>query len=130
MSYVITIRRNSPISPDELRSAIDGDSQFTIATGDVVVSDDILELAWCPDDAAKPEYFSLSNGAIDVTTPSNGALQRMQTLAHALDAEVTGEEGEDLTDVEVPGVEAGGCGPVVWSMLFMSVLLLGYWLAN
>ena len=128
MSYVVSIRRDTAITADELRSIVQGDPQLTAATGTVDRPDDVIELAWQADENAEPEFFVLSQGVVDVTTPSNNALKKMQAVAERLGAQVFGEEGEELTDVEVSDNVAGGCGPVAWTILLFLILVGGYWL--
>ena len=128
MSYVVSIRRDTAITADELRSVVEGDPDFTISTAADEHADEAIALAWQADENADPEFFVLSHGAVDVTTPSNNALKKMQAVAEQLGAQVFGEEGEELTDVEVSDVGSGGCGPVAWTVLFFLILVGGYWL--
>lgn len=128
MSYVVSIRRDTAITADELRSVVQGDPEFTISTAVDEHADDAMVLAWQVDENADPEFFVLSQGAVDVTTPSNNALRKIQTVAERLGAQVFGEEGEELTDVEVSDNVPGGCGPVAWTILLFLILVGGYWL--
>lgn len=128
MSYVVSIRREAAITSEELRAIVEGDPELTISTAADEHADDAMLLAWQADENADPEFFVLSQGAVDVTTPSNNALKKMQAVAEQLGAQVFGEEGEELTDVEVSDVASGGCGPVAWAILLFLVLVVGYWL--
>ncbi len=128
MSYVVTIKRDIEITVLELQSAIQDDLEFKPASPGVELDDGVLDLEWQPEDRENPEYFILSDGAIDVTTPSNLALRKMQQLATKLGAEVVGEEGESLTEVEVPPDVEQGCGPVGWTVIILLVVFFGYWL--
>jgi hypothetical protein len=130
LSYVVSIRRDTAITSEELRAIVEGDTELTISTAADEHADDAMLLAWQSDENADPELFVLSQGAIDVTTPSNIALKKMQAVAEQLGAQVFGEEGEELTDVEVSDVASGGCGPVAWTILFFLIVVGGYWLIN
>ena len=128
MSYVVSIRRDAAITSKELRAIVEGDPELTISPAADEHVDDAMVLAWQADENAYPEFFVLSQGAVDVTTPSNNALKKIQAVAEQLGAQVFGEEGEELTDVEVSDVASGGCGPVAWTILFFLILVGGYWL--
>lgn len=130
MSYVVSIRRDAAITVDELQSAVEADPEFSVETSTVQLADGVMELAWRPTEDADAECFVLSKGVIDVSTPSNSALRKMQAVAANLGAQVFGEEGEDLTDVEVADALPGGCGPAAWTVLLVLVLLAGYWLLS
>ena len=74
----------------------------------------------------------LSSGCINSgTTASNAVLAKMQAMAKSLNASLVGEEGENLTAVEIPGSEitlksGAGCllavlvllAAVVWWFFF------------
>jgi hypothetical protein len=126
LSYVVSIRRDKAITADELRSVVEGDPEFSDSTAADEHADDVMVLAWQTDENADPEFFVLSQGAVDVTTPSNNALRKMQAVAEQLGAQVFGEEGEEVTDVEVSDVASGGCGPVAWTILFFLIVVGGY----
>jgi len=130
MSYVVSIRRDAAITSEELRAIVEGDAELTISTAADEHADEVMVLAWQTDENADPEFFVLSLGAVDVTTPSSNALRKMQAVAEKLGAQVFGEEGEELTDVEVSDVGSGGCGPVAWTILIFLILVGGYWLIN
>lgn len=109
MSYVVSIKRESaPIAQSEFESMLEGISGFRKEGSDVL---------WqAADPKSKKNYFVLEeSGVISVNTPSNAGLRAMQELAKPLRARVIGEEGEDLTDVEVPEGEASllGCATVI-----------------
>lgn len=130
MSYVISVDRDTPITGDELRAITESDPEFSLSD----ISDDdsaqTFELNWRPDDQAKPTAFILNDGTIDVTTPSNAALQKLQSLAKILGAKVVGEEGEDLSTTEIADVPSQGCGPVAWTATLIAALVIGYWIFN
>ena len=127
MSYVVSIRRKSPITEQELLAAVESDDQFSIAeTGDL--SNDSFVLHWSGKNETPIEYFVLHRGEIDITSPSNSALEAAQSLAALLGADVVGEEGEDLTNVNIPETNSAGCGPFVWAILGIGAFLLLYWI--
>ena len=127
LSYVVSIRRDVAISGNELQAAVENDPELTIAVSDVDLVDDVVEIEWRPEKDAEPEYFVLFKGVVDVTSPSNGALMKIQSLAVTLEAQVFGEEGEVLTDVKVTDTAPIGCGPAAWTVLLFSMLLFAYW---
>jgi hypothetical protein len=127
LSYVVSIRRKSPITEQELLAAVESDDQFSIAeTGDL--SNDSFVLHWSGKNETPIEYFVLHRGEIDITSPSNSALEAAQSLAALLGADVVGEEGEDLTNVNIPETNSAGCGPFVWAILGIGAFLLLYWI--
>jgi hypothetical protein len=131
VSYVVSLQKEGGISVAGLRLAIEGDFEFTIAEESGQSEYEVFELSWqAPDSDSGPEYFMLDHGRIDITTPSNGALRKLQSLAEKLGAEVIGEEGETLTDVNVPDVPEGGCGPAIWTFFVLAVFLVIYWLID
>lgn len=130
LSYVVSILRDTAISGKELQAAVESDPELTIAVSDVELADGVLKIEWRPEKHADPEYFVLFKGVVDVTSPSNSALKAIQSLAVTLEAQVFGEEGEELTDVEVSNTTPGGCGPVAWTVLIFSLFLFAYWVVN
>ena len=126
MSYVVSIRRELPITGQDLVAAIDGDKHFSIAENEDLTDASVV-LRWKKEADSATEYFVLHRGVIDITTPSNAAMEAAQTLADSLDAEIIGEEGEDLTGVSVPDDDAVGCGPFIWATLGIGALLAIYW---
>jgi hypothetical protein len=127
LSYVVSLRRDVAITGEELQSAIQDDSEFTISNSAVEPAGDVMEMVWKLNEDIDAEVFVLSQGVVDVSTPSNSALIKMQAVAEILGARVVGEEGEELTDVEVSDAVPGGCGPVTWTILIVLVFLAGYW---
>lgn len=127
MSYVVSIRRKLPITEQDLIAAIDGDRYFSIADTDELTSD-LVVLHWREQADSAKVNFVLHRGVIDITTPSSSALEAAQSLAVSLGAEVFGEEGEDLSNFNVPDNVAVGCGPFVWAILGIGALLVVYWL--
>ena len=84
-------------------------------------------LHWSGENETVVEYFVFSRGEIDVTSPSNSALEAARSLAVLLGADVVGEEGEYLTNVNFPETNSAGCGPFVWAILGIGAFLLLYW---
>jgi hypothetical protein len=127
LSYVVSIRRKIPITGQELLAAIESDDQFSIAeTGDL--SDDSFVLHWDEDNETAREHFVFHHGEVDITSPTNSALEAAQSLAASLGANVVGEEGEDLADVNFPETDSTGCGPFVWAFLGIGTFLVLYWI--
>ena len=129
MSYVVSIRRKSPITEQELLTAVERDNQLSIAEADDL-SDDSFVLQWSGENETAMEYFVFHRGEIDITSPSNSALEAAQSLAVSLGADVVGEEGEDLTNVNVPETNSAGCGPFVWAIFGIGAFLFLYWIID
>ena len=127
MSYVVSIRRKSPITEQELLTAVESDDQFSIAEADDL-SNDSFVLHWSGENETVVEYFVFHSGEVVITSPSNPALEAAQSLAVLLGANVVGEEGEDLTNVNFPETNSAGCGPFVWAILGIGAFLLLYWI--
>ena len=126
MSYVVSIRRRTAVTVDELRAIVDNDDELRILEGDSVPAG-TMTLEWQDERGSRAEMFVLSDGVIDATTPSSAALAKLQSLAAALGAKVIGEEGEDLTDVEIGDDVPGGCGLLGWTIVFLATLVTAYW---
>jgi hypothetical protein len=95
VSYVITIqRRDHPLSVGEIERAMSGDPEF------VAVGTGCWQWAAAPTGA---ELF-LNSGEDNLWTDGGRgwtapvALDKLRSLAKALDARVLGEEGEELTE--------------------------------
>jgi len=127
LSYVVSIRRKSPISEQELLAVVESDDQFSIAEANDL-SNDSFVLHWSGESEAVVEHFVFHDGEVDITSPSNPALEAAQSLAALLGANVVGEEGEDLTNVNFPETNSAGCGPFVWAILGIGAFLLLYWI--
>ena len=127
MSYVVSIRRKSPITEQELLAAVESDDQFSIAEADDL-SNDSFVLHWSGESETVVEYFVFHHGEVDITSPSNPALAAAKSLAALLGANVVGEEGEDLTNIDFPETNSAGCGPFVWAILGIGAFLLLYWI--
>lgn len=125
MSYVVAITRyGSPLSTREVQSVFRADPSFTVEEAE---SSEGLVASWRASPTAASEIFVYSDGAIAVTTPSDAALLKMQQIAKTLNASVTGEEGEDLTDVElVPRSTAGG---IAMGIVLLAAIIAGlFWI--
>jgi hypothetical protein len=130
VSYVVSVQRDAPITGHELHSIAENDPEYSLSDISGDDSAPTFELTWQPDNQAKPVSFVLHDGTIDVSTPSDFTLRKMQSLAKLLDANVVGEEGEDLTTTEVVDVPSQGCGPIVWAVALVVAFLIGYWVLN
>jgi hypothetical protein len=122
MSYVVSIRRMEPagITAEEFRSLAARDDSLHVADPHPEASEsECCDVEWSPSSGGSPVLFAYYAGEVSVATPSHAALRKMQELARLLGAKVIGEEGEDLTEVEVPDWEispvAGlsGCAVIV-----------------
>ena len=122
MSYVVSIKRAKPaeVTAEEFRSLAAQDVSLREIDRDPnAPEEDCCDIEWSPPSGRSPVLFTYYSGEVSVTTPSHASLKKMQEIAARLNAKVIGEEGEDLTEVEVPSWEfspaAGlsGCGVVV-----------------
>lgn len=131
MSYIITLRRSlgKPISAEEVHSVIEHASDLELESAPSEV-DEVL-FRWTGGEEGSPLDLLFSRGEIETaTTPSNAALRRLQRLAEELNASLFGEEGEDLSDVDVPDIETAKAS--VWgavAVVAFVVALLIWWLA-
>ena len=130
MSYVVTISRDAPIKDDELRTVLEQFAELEISQTPHPDNGASLEIRWQPKGGAEPSYFVLSEGKINAYTPSDEALEQLQALAKSLQAQVIGEEGENLSEIKVPDIPASGCGPLVWTIAVIGVFLVAYWIWN
>jgi len=121
MSYVVSITRANPtLSRSEVEEVIRSDPSFTLEEAH---NADTLVATWRESPTARSEAFVFADESIDVTTPTHAALGKMQQIAVALHASVTGEGGEDLTDVEVEARST--VGGTVAGLLVLAVLAAG-----
>ncbi|MCG8606303.1 hypothetical protein MJD09_15130 [bacterium] len=130
LSYVVSVRRDTPITVEELRTLLAGKPEYTMSEISGAVDDESLELRWNSDSSAEEAVFVLSGGKIDSFTPSDETLAQLQVLANLLKAEVFGEEGENLTQVTVAANASGGCGPFIWSAVGIAAFVFIYWIWN
>ncbi len=114
MSYTVSIRRTpeNPLTESEIRALVDGDPTLSLDSTAGVPGE--LILRWQADPHSESVGFLFSDGCLDTAAaPSNASLRRMQSWAAALDARLVGEEGQDLTEIDVPSAEVGtgtACG--------------------
>lgn len=122
MSYVVSIKR--PISKHDLFAATEGDQEFSIVSED----DGAVVLTWARGE--EQAMFNLYQGEIVVTTPSDGAWEKMNQLAQTLGAAVIGEEDDIPVQPEVRrGIFANRVTWIGWPVLvvLLSALLLWRW---
>ncbi|NIL93572.1 MAG: hypothetical protein GTO71_03815 [Woeseiaceae bacterium] len=127
MSYVVTVVRDTPIEEEEIRDLAGSSPKFKVE-----VTDECCALRFASISGGKAEYFVLSGGSLDITSPSDAALEAAQEMAKVLGGRVIGEEGEDLSNVSASGGlgTVSGCGPLLGSILLIAVLLAIFWLFN
>ncbi len=125
MSYIVSIaRQEHPIEPPEFRRLVESDPELSIAES--AVDHGVLDVWWRTSTEAESVALVLSAGRIEATTPSDAALRKMQVLAAELDARIIGEEGEDLTDLEVSDVEFNP--NAAWGCLLIVAIGVAAWL--
>ncbi len=124
----MSIRRSdgSSIAPPEIEALVAADSELRIeplpATGDSE-----LLIAWRSADQSATATFLLSEGGLhSTTTPSNAVLRKLQQMSRLLGARLIGEDGDDITDIEITGVEPSaafswGCLVVVGSAVLLAI---------
>ena len=124
MSYVVSIVREAPIGESELEDIANRDRGFELDR-----ADDTVILRWIDPETDMRESFVLVDGSLDITTPSDSALVVAQALAEHLGARVVGEEGEDLSNVDVSGsvTSSPGCGPMTGTLAIIAIFLIAYW---
>jgi hypothetical protein len=127
LSYVVSIRRDSPITEDDLRLIVESDPDFHLPESPGNENHSSIVMYWQSDGQEEPVSFVLNDGLIEVTTPSDSALRKMQSLAKLLDAKVIGEESEDLTTAEIVDTRSSGCGQFVWTVAIIVILLVLFW---
>ena len=115
MSYLVSIVR--PITKQEMLSAVAGDDDFEA----VSETDDCIVRKWVGGE--REEMFVLSQGTVQVTTPSEGAFNKMQELANKLAAEVIGEEEKYILPTGRP-TRGGGEIRLGWPIVVIILILL------
>ncbi len=129
MSYVVSIRRSdgSSIAPPEIEALVAADSELrklTLCLRPVIL---MLLIAWRSADQSATATFLLSEGGLhSTTTPSNAVLRKLQQMSRLLGARLIGEDGDDITDIEITGVEPSaafswGCLVVVGSAVLLAI---------
>lgn len=109
MGYLVFVKRGEDLGPDspsniewaEVIDLVANDPSFE-DTSTEEVNSFTLECI-----VGKKTHFLFDQGILEVSTPNDSALIRMQGIAVALNARVIGEEGEDITDTSVPS--GSGC---------------------
>lgn len=127
MSYVVSITRATPIDRAEVQALAAGSTTLELED-----ADGFCTLHWTDPATDERGSFVLSDGSLDITSPSDAALLAAQELAAQLGARVIGEEGDDLSNIQVSGDPApsDGCGPFVGSIFLIATLLAAYWFFN
>ena len=129
MSYTVIIRRpdDRPILEAEVRGLVSGDGE--LAFPPLADADPGELLFHWTRPGQQPVGFLLSHGQIgSTTTPSDEAVAKMQQLAKVLDAVVEGEDGEDLTNVEMPAGRVAGHGAGCYVFALLTFLAVAAWL--
>jgi hypothetical protein len=120
MSYVVTIKRDPPITGDGLRELLENDGTLSPLTVQSTVIDGVR---WQGSGADRELPLPLEEGAMWSTPRTDAGLTKMQELARKLGARVFGEEGEDLTDANVTPAAKTGCGAKA-AVLLAFILLI------
>lgn len=121
MSYIVSIRRT--IQKQEFLSLIQHEPSFRVESQ----NDDCMVVEWTH--GREQAFFVLSQGTIDVTTPSEAAFKKMEEIAARLEAEVIGEEEKFIvpkTPVK-PGLFAGRVTWIGWPILVIILIILLIW---
>jgi hypothetical protein len=122
MGYLVYVKRGEDLGPNspsniewaEVIDVVANDPSFEDTSTDEVTS---LSLECV---VGEKTHFLFHHGTLEVTTPNDSALIRMQEIAVALNARVIGEEGEDITDTSVP--TGSGCAGLLALPLVLAVL--------
>lgn len=131
MSYVVSVRREdgTPITYSEFVEAISGDAEFSLAPESEGVRKP--SFVWTAGGTGSQTFFHFWTQEIAVESPSGGALKKLQELAQKLDAEVYGEEGEILSEINPLDVDSPDDGGVLkWFLITLGlliILVLIYW---
>jgi hypothetical protein len=118
MSYICSVRRT--IRKREFQALIEGDPSFRIESQ----NEHGLVAEWFHD--GEVTIFVLSQGTIDVTSPSEAAYDKMQELARRLDAALIGEE-EQFIVPRAPakrGIFAGRTTWIGWPIIVVTLTIL------
>lgn len=119
------MRREAPIEKEEILDTLSDSAEFSVRVHD----DNIVLVEWAGTGDGDGAVFVLSEGSLDITSPSDIALNAAQDLALLFNAHVTGEEGEDLSGIRLghDGPTGDGCGPTVGTVLLIAALIAAYW---
>lgn len=129
MSYIVTISRDKgpPISKSEVLALAESEG-LRIEEPPQAASVIVLS---CKDAHGEFPLQYLEGRIESSNTPSNEVLITMQRIARRIDARLIGEEGEDLTDVELPDNVPEITSARVWGCIAVLVLVLtalAWWL--
>jgi hypothetical protein len=123
MSYVVSVRRSddAPITYPEFAEAISGDTAFSVAPDSQGMTEP--SFVWTADDTGHQTYFHFWIQEVTIESPSGSALRKLQELARQLDADVYGEEGEILSQVNPLDFEITEDGGIIKWFFIMVVVL-------
>ena len=130
MSYVVTIKRTAgpPVSYQEFVEIASKDPAFSPDPVSAQLPEPSFQ--WIAPKSKKISLFHYWSAEIAVETPSGEALQKLQDIAKQLNAEVFGEEGESLSNIDASDLDIGDRG--VLSSSCITALIIGglivlYW---
>ena len=118
MSYVVTIKRRLPISPDDWARAVAADATLISATAVAGPT------ARWPDPTTGFELILTRepDGSVWATPRNDAQLTKMTHLAAALGARLVGEQGEDLTPGAASSSSGAGCASTSAAFLALVVI--------
>ena len=128
MSYIVSVQRSdgSSITVREIEKLVASDPELQIESGHSAAPQELL-VSWRSHSESSAARFALIDGSLQsTTTPSEAAIGKLQQISRALGARLVGEEGEDMTDIDVTSVEPARA--VGWGCLVLiSLVLLAAW---
>ena len=74
MSYIVSLRRETPIEKEEVLDTLSDSTEFSVHVPD----DDIVLVKYAGTGDGDAAVFVLSEGSLDITSPSNMALNAAQ----------------------------------------------------
>lgn len=124
MSYVVSITRGEekPIQLNEFEKAVSNDPEFTKAPE--CQDHNSPSYIWTTNNSNKESYFHYWQPNIAIESPSYQALIKIQQLAKKLDANVIGEEGEDLSDINPDDLTPADDGGVLKSFINTVIVIV------
>jgi hypothetical protein len=131
MSYVVTVKRTAgpPISYQEFVEIVSKDPAFSPDPVSAQLPEPSFQ--WIAPKSKKESFFHFWSPEIAVETPSGEALRKLQDIAKQLNAEVFGEEGENLSNAEASDLDTGD-GGVLSSSCITAIIIGGlivlYWI--
>jgi hypothetical protein len=120
MSYVVSIRRT--IQKQEFLALIQNEPGFRINSQ----NEDCAVVEWTESNTNNT-LFVLSQGCIDVTTPSVVAFTKLEEIAKKLNAEVIGEEDKFIVPQRSVRQLVGGSTWIGWPVLVIVLAGLLIW---